>query len=553
MALSHDRRADTPLHWIVPWNFMRLSMRSIMSRLVLVLGGMAGLFTSGAAFVPSGFSSHLAATPAPTIQPSQAPLKDWTAPLQISPDGMFAWFPDVAADRTGRVHITWSSTINGFDSVMYTSSADAVNWDPINDIEGLKEEAGSEATRPGLLVDQNGFLDLTFRGTSVFFSQAFGGTALSAQSWRSPAQISGKQVAYFSRLALDSKGWLHAVYTENVPDSNCPICFHLFYTHSLDSGTTWTNPIDISKQVLGVVKPQILVGPQDTLYVTWEAGIGGGYGQLSETYPTKILFAVSTDGGDHWSTPFQVSDASAQGKNVSLGLDQNGLLTFVWLDPGTDLIDYRQLDPGANHWSTIETIPGIWGEWSVYTSRLDSSEMAPDSSGNLHLVLIGRTAIDQTGLNVLHLAWDGSKWSAPEMIATYSGDMPEWPRIAVANGNQLNLVWFVRDKAHVWGGTDASPAMYTVWYAHGNTGSPAVPAASYPAPTIKTQQPASPTPGLQSTPTPEPTQAKIPAESTSPITPPNLENNLLILFGEGLVPSIGLILIVLVVKKIRGR
>jgi hypothetical protein len=428
-----------------------------------------------------------------------------------------------------------------------------VNWDPINDIEGLKLAGGSEATRPGLLVDTNGFLDLTFRGTSVFFSQAFSGSALSAQNWRPPIQMSGKQVAYFSTLALDSKGWLHAVYTENVPDSNCPVCYHLFYTHSPDSGTTWSNPVDISVQVLGVVKPQIRVGPGDVLYAVWEAGIGGGYGQLSETFPTKVMFAVSTDRGDHWSTPFQVSGPGVQGKNVSMGLDRNGLLTFVWLDPGADRINYRQLDIHANRWSLVQQIPGIWGEWTVSISRLDSTEMAPDSSGNLHLALIGRTAEDQTSLSVLHLAWDGSKWSEPDVIATYTGDMPEWPRIAVANGNQLNLVWFVRDKAHVWGGTDASPAMYTVWYAHGLSAAQAVPAAGYPTPVVVTRQPSTPTPGLQGSPTLEPPQATNSAKSTLPITPPNLENNLLMLFGEGLIPSIGLILVVLVVKKIRGR
>jgi hypothetical protein len=528
-------------------------MRSFMSRLVLVFAVMAGLLTTAAAFEPAGFSAKAVPSPTPTVQPTQVPPKDWSAPLQLSPDGMFAWFPDVVADKTGRVHVTWSATINNYDSVMYTSSPDAVNWDPINDIEGLKLPGGSEATRPGLLVDSNGFLDLTFRGTSVFFSQAFGGNAASAQSWRPSFQMSGKQVAYFSTLTLDSKGWLHAVFTENVPDSNCPVCYHLFYTRSPDSGTSWSNPVDISVQVLGVVKPQILVGPQDTLYVAWEAGIGGGYGQLSETFPTKIMFASSTDRGDHWSAPFQVSDTGTQGKNVSMRMDRNGLLTFVWLDPGADRIDYRQLDTQANHWSTAQVIPHIWGEWTVYISRLDSTAMAPDSSGNLHLVLMGRTAEDQTSLSVLHLAWDGSKWSEPDVLATYAGDMPEWPRIAVANGNQLNLVWFVRDKAHVWGGTDASPALYTVWFDHGLAQAPAIPAASYPTPAVVTQRRTTPTPGPQLRPTPAPSRAAIPAASTSPVTPPNLENNLLKLFGVGLIPSLGLILIVLVVKKIRGR
>jgi hypothetical protein len=534
--------------------FMALPLRSKTSSLVLLFVGIAGIFTSAAAYAPSGIRTVLNSTPTPTPVPSPITPKNWTAPIQLSPDGMFAWFPDIAADRTGRVHVVWSSTINGYDSVIYTSSLDAVQWNTLNDIEGIKTSGGSsEATRPGLLVNPNGSLDLTFRETSVFFSNAPGGTASSAQSWRVPVQISGKQVAYFSRLASDSKGWLHAVFTENVPVSNCPICYHLFYTRSQDAGLTWSSPVDISIRVLGVVKPQILVGPQDTLYVAWEAGIGGGYGQLSETYPTRVMYTFSNDHGEHWATPALVSDAGAQGKNVSLAIDRNGQLMFVWLDPDADVLDYRQLDPRANRWSPIESIPGIWGEWTVYASRLDSSSMALDSLGNLHLVLMGRTAENQKSVNVLHLAWDGQHWSSPDVIASYDGDMPEWPRIVIASGNQLNLVWFLRDKAHIWGGTDASPAMYTVWYAHGRVEAPAVSPSAYPTLAEITRQPPSATPVIQATLSTESTPATIQSASSPPQTSPNTESNLLLVIGKGLVPTLALILLVLIIKKIRGR
>ena len=58
------------------------------------------------------------------------------------------------------------------------------------------------------------------------------------------------------------------------------------------------------------------------------------------------------------------------------------------------------------------------------------------------------------------------------VIATYDQGAPEWPRIAVSEGNILNVVWFLRDAEHIW---DTENGTYTIWYSRLETSAKAIP------------------------------------------------------------------------------
>ena len=61
-------------------------------------------------------------------------------------------------------------------------------------------------------------------------------------------------------------------------------------------------------------------------------------------------------------------------------------------------------------------------------------------------------------LGVYHLTWDGKAWLEPKLVAFYPGPSnPEYPNIAVGQGNHLHAVWFVRSEG-------VSQANMRVWY-----------------------------------------------------------------------------------------
>lgn len=411
----------------------------------------------------------------------------WTTPVSISSSQVTAWFPDIIADTTGRIHVVWAGGTTGFDTVLYTSSTDGKTWSPINDIAAVPQVGtDSAATRPAMWVDTNGNLNLSYVSTSLFYSQAPVVNAGSAATWLEPQKLNSGQVAYFSRLLQDVNGQIHLFYTENVATNVCAQCYHLFHRMSADDGKSWSDPKDVSNDGTGVAKPQIITDNKGNLFAVWESGTGGGLGQLSD--PTIIKFSASYDGGKTWSNaqsplPSTISEA----RDVAIGMNGQGRLVVVFLALPDNTVNYMVSTDLGRTWSNSARIDGISGSWDVYPSRLDDYSMAVDSSGTLHLALVGRQLTNETpeptlrtltqtpqvaSLSLLHLALRGDTWSPPEVIASFTGDVPEWPKIAVSNGNVLNAVWFVRDQANIW---NSDNAHYRIWYSRSEIGSPAVP------------------------------------------------------------------------------
>lgn len=437
----------------------------------------------------------------------------WLEPVLLSapPEDKSGWFPDVVVDATGRIHVVWASGVKlgdgrWFDAVMYTTSQDGKSWSEKVDI-AAPELGSGEATRPTLYPDSQGVLHITYRGYNVYYSHAPTVAASSPARWLAPSRMNLDQPAYFSRVTRDSQGRLHLIFTENVITPQCPICYHIFHRWSSNNGLTWSIITEVSTIPSGAIKPQIIVDELDNLHVVWEAGIGGTLGQLSG--PSKIMYSASYDGGITWSYPLEFSASGSEGKNITLGLDGKGKLIAAWLSVAENLIYYQFSSDHGHSWSPPRTIPRVWGGYSIFNTGLDDYTMATDSAGNVHLVLVGILDPKQVGsLNIVHLIWDGVAWSSPQIVATFYGDAPEWPRLAIGNGNQLHAVWFVRDEEHIW---ESGKQQYQIWYARGQTDAPEIPPV--------TLEPTA-TPTVTSTPTAAPTHT--PTPTLTPTIDPNL-------------------------------
>jgi hypothetical protein len=430
---------------------------------------------------------------------------------------------------------------------MYTSSQDGQTWDQIKDIAALPSQGA--VTRAAPLIDRQGIFHMTFRNLDIYYSQAPAQFVSSPGAWLPPNLVT--QTGYYTRMALDNQDRLHLIFTKDISDEEntaCPGCSDVFYRWSDDHGRSWSAAVDISNLPTGSVKPQLVVDPQDNLYVVWEEGPGaGGIGMVNN--PTKIMITASYDRGHTWSSPTEFIAPHGTARNSAISVDKTGKLLVTWLGLPEDLVYYQFSRDQGRSWSPPRPIPGVWGGWTVYNTKLDGSEMAVDSAGDVHLVLVGRTASEQESLSVLHLSWDGSTWTQPELITTLKGDVPEWPRIAVSNGNILNVVWFVRPEAQIWnGGGD-----YQIWYARGVSAAPAIGPVAWPTPTVTPTSAiaalSTPTPASTATPTPIPTldsslsQLSVPVEATSSIY---TDNDEVLLLAKSLIPSLLIVVIVII-------
>jgi hypothetical protein len=400
----------------------------------------------------------------------------------------------------------------------------------------------SAATRPSLLVDRNGHLNLSFVDlTSVYYSRSPIKNADSASGWLPKKVMSGSQIAYFSRMALDSKNKIHFVFTQNTPSDECQICYHLFYRASADDGISWTASVDLISGPNGVAKPQMFIDKDDGIHLVWESGKGGGLGQL--TNPTTVSYTSSKDGGKTWLSPVVLSTGTnINAKNITIGQDKQGNLIVAWWSRLDDQIVYQLSRDGGSNWSSPTQVPYVMGAAAVYPGNLDDYAMANDSDGNVHLVAVGRLPGSTDTLNIFNLVWDGSGWAKPDVVATYKGDVPEWPRIAVSQGNQLYVTWFVRDQVHIY---ESDKGQYRVWFSKGYSGSQSVGALPEPVasvtPRITSTQAKTPTSKLAASTTEEAAQTPDQPFTRRAGAIPTSEAELLPIILAAIIPSILLI------------
>lgn len=534
--------------------------------------------------------------------PLYAQRSGWQAPLEISPlradDGTVvdpdarrygsAWFPDLAAAPDGSLRVVWYSGIalpdegqgNSLDLLMYRELRGG-RWSAVS--EAVAVATGGYTVRNNIVAGRDGRLHALFRKeTRVVYANAPLEQSGVATKWSTPITLSGFGSAYYTAFATDSKGYLHAFWSEAVePDATasataCMNCSDLFYRRSEDGGKTWSPSINLSTSVDGENRPQVKIDRYDHIHVVWDEGIdwyaGAGLANAG-------VYRRSDDGGKTWGVPtfFRLPDRAvailrrqqAQGsggrptptpvgaitppvaaldavQQTSLGIDGAGNPLVVYRGATLNQI-YAQYSPdGGTNWMPAIEIPGLLAR----ISDLDIYSMATDGSGIIHLMIVayrtGEHASDPTTPpGLYHLSWTGAGWQAPEPVMR--GELyPEYPKIAVINGNELHAVWFTRSREDLF---NSERAHYKIWHSQKLIGALMTP----PAPTF-TPLPTAIAPTTEPSPTPAPSPTALDAALRN--LPPNQSQPAWERFGVtaigfSLLPVVLLIATIIIVQLIR--
>lgn len=477
----------------------------------------------------------------------------WTEPVNISDTSHGSWFPDLAVDNMGNVHVVWCETEwdefqTGTEYLFY-SQRNSQGWTQPSDIVA----ASNTIKRNSIAVDTLGNLYLTFledapprywRG--IYFGQAPVNTAYSAASWSDWRFIGGSRIGYVSDIVMDRENKLHLIYVESSesdPSDLCPqgSCTDIYYRNSQDGGRSWSAPMNLSKSAPGTKRIGLMIDGQGSIHAFWDEG--------GDRYQTDVSIGVahtvSHDGGLFWSTPTLVTSAFGMPQQIIAGFDGRGQTVIAWrtttMDPreqrSTDDLVYYQVSADGVSWSAPAPIPGILARESI--AQYDEYDMATDSAGNLHFVGAVRLSASDLTPGIFHLQWDGESWSAPERVSTGPG-YPERPRIVVENGNVLHVVWAVRESPGY------NPQQIEVWYSTKQVKSPAWTPVPTPVPIL--------TPALTPLSSPVPTVTPYPTlGSVSPGLPNGLytEYDEVIRLVVALSPLLLLVIVIVVVKLFR--
>ena len=430
---------------------------------------------------------------------------DWTPPTVISTAfdasaPIFAWFPDIAIDEFGLPHVIWCQTVpleegGLLEQVSYTHW-DGTAWTEPNDIV----PPSPDIVRNAIASDLAGNIHLLFGGSvygvlTLYHQKAPSNEAQSAVAWSTPHLIN-QGTSYMGDIAIDSQGVIHLVYDDilDYATEDEPALADILYRRSTNGGQTWSAPINLDPEPLtGSARAYLEIDSNDVIYVTWDEGWdrlrGGGEADHS-------VYTSSADGGKTWVPPIVIDYPDSTVAQLTVVSNGQGGVMLVWRATSRHSIYYQWSMDGGYSWGAPSTIPQIFARsWST---PFDMYDMAADSRGTIHLIVVGREGRDTSfPLGVYHLQWDGSKWLPPERLFAASGPLPEYPKIVVGQGNQLHAAWFTREGSEF---DDFAPRQ--VWYSRGKASAPYAPVT--PRPTA-TPVAATPTPSPRPKATPFPT------------------------------------------------
>ncbi|MCC7369114.1 MAG: exo-alpha-sialidase [Chloroflexi bacterium] len=448
---------------------------------------------------------------------SAADDERWSTPFPVSgPDPRAGgWFPSIAVDPSGRVHIVWngrapqrpaatsmedSQRASDAAGWLIYASLNGQRWTPPNEIAAIGDEG--DALRSSLTTDQYGKLHMLYRGLNLR-EPVVGGAenepiryasvnvqdGTKPNAWSAGIAISHHKPAYFSDIVTDSQGSLHALMTEPGDDKQ----YAPYYRRSDDGGRTWSSPVAIETALaVSRWRLQLKLGQNDDLHAVWEVVDPE---DPSSRVPVGFVYARSTDRGATWkTTTFAPAKAGVlypkqfEGTRwrvqPAVGVDGRGQIVLVWREYETDTVYFQRSNDGQT-WSPPARIGGIV---RGVARPFDRYDMATDSAGRLHLVAVAYTSASTTTMSLVHLEWLGYSWANPEIITRASiAPFPEWPRVAVGEGNRLHVAWFGGSSASV----DRVPT--GIWYSSKVTSAPHVAPVALPdraAPQPDTANPA---------------------------------------------------------------
>ncbi len=423
-----------------------------------------------------------------TPSPAQAVVGAWSVPLKISGDTRHAWFPDIAADDVGTIHVVWAAEYPTpprleVDALWYTRF-DGRAWSKPTDIAVVYV---GDALRNSLAVDSAKRLHLIYKGfgqleppktfdpprslgpEDLWYTRTDTNDGGSTRSWSPSRKITRGTLGYFADLQIDSRGTLHAIWTE--ADG---LGWGIYYANSADGGATWTHRYALDdRNFVWWYRAQLKIDAQDRLHVTWEVTDRDNLGRTRATF-----YARSVDAGRTWSKVQMGGEVPREGATNSIagpqqpaiGVDGAGQVVFVYREVETDQLFFRASADGVR-WSAAERLPGIRG--GIYRPY-DVYDMVTDSAGHVHLVAVAYPE-GSDALSLVHLEWDGQSWRAPQII-TAGQPFAEYPKVAISAGNQLHVVWFGGDRNSI------DRLGIGIWYSSASAAAPRSVSSALPVP-----------------------------------------------------------------------
>jgi hypothetical protein len=352
------------------------------------------------------------------IDPEALILEDgWRFPINLSKSGATSG-PQLVIDNRGTGHILWSDEIEGFGYIVGSGE----EWSKPEASEfpfftrryfpDLPDEAPTPLYRPVIAVDGQGQIYAFWVGDKgvLYYSSVPSTSFTDYDSWTPRAVLAASALIVASTTGPD--GRLHLVYLRSEESDTRPAGI---YYQQVDSSGTWNDPILLyaSRYLRSVpanmANIQVYAPDSSNVYVVWDDPI-----------KEQVYFAGSSSNGLSWDTPQEIDRRTLEDAETAVGPthivvgSNNEQLQLTWSaghEPGQECSQYFSIsNDGGTTWTYRETLASL--PLCFATAQFIVSDETLFLLGTIEEEGSESGSIISTSYL---LAWDGSRWSEPQI------------------------------------------------------------------------------------------------------------------------------------------
>lgn len=393
----------------------------------------------------------------------------------------------IAFDSRGRLHLTWNGNISNVAAnlnqyqIRY-SVYDGTSWSaPIN-----VSQNDTYAFWPALAVDGQDNVHLIWlntlialeEGAPIFETVYY--QRLTATGWLpAPVQLSTQPGAVFTTAQADAQGRVHFTWSENTASD--PATFHFRVRYTVWDGASLLAPSQISDAFAqnGHVSMDLSPAPNGDLWLLWAGGDGRGVAQIfasrrlanqisqtplgsvadfakiagRNTEELHALWVAGVSDGyllysqhtaQGWSNPQRITPIGFNARYAALAVDRQNRAQVA----------YTAQDNGAYIYYTGATATG-WLTPTIVSPQLpdypyaSTPHLAVDAQDRLHIVWQGLPDSSTTQFAIYYRTGNGQQWSAIQQLST-PGQATNAPRVAVDPAGHIHVVWYGVDEQEIY-------------------------------------------------------------------------------------------------------
>lgn len=334
------------------------------------------------------------------------------------------FFPVVAADNFGNVHIFWTEG----QTIFYTRK-DQSGWSAPIDVVW---QAGRSIQFPQVAIDKNQTIHLVWEAFGDLYHKSVPAwESTNLHNWSKDqliTHIGGTGTAF--HIAIDSQNTLHLVVADWYGTAET-VAGNVYHYQSSDGGESWSDGVQVSSVPDGdlATDPRMAFDAQGRVHIAWA--------QMSpelDGLQQGVYYARIAKNGSEVMSPVEIDQHQPGEKwmmGINIGVVNENEIHAIWVCGTVAKRCHASSTDGGQSWSAPE---GVFNDL-IGLSGWDA--MFTDSAGTLYWM--GVLRYPQA---MYYSYWDGAHWVDPPIIGSTDTYMQlgENVMVATALGNQTHAV-----------------------------------------------------------------------------------------------------------------